>query len=125
MGQVPQSHHQQVFDVDDGRLKRAGMVKPLPLLATLLAYRRHQALEFQAEENIEHCRIVVSSSHVFLFCSAQGFPQLEILKLDDDDRLEEWQVEEGAMPKLRGLTIPENPKMRISKRLREIPRPNE
>ncbi|KAK0599481.1 hypothetical protein LWI29_005697 [Acer saccharum] len=25
MGQVPQSHHQEVFDVDDGRLKRTGM----------------------------------------------------------------------------------------------------
>ncbi|KAK0600981.1 hypothetical protein LWI29_020169 [Acer saccharum] len=60
-----------------------------------------------------------------LFCSAQGFPQLEILKLDDDDGLEEWQVEEGAMPKLRGLTIPENSRMRISERLREIPPPAE
>ncbi|KAK3200309.1 hypothetical protein Dsin_023724 [Dipteronia sinensis] len=60
-----------------------------------------------------------------LFCTAQGFPQLEILKLDDDDGLEEWQVEEGAMPKLRGLTIPENSKMRISERLREIPPPAE
>ncbi|KAK2640482.1 hypothetical protein Ddye_028277 [Dipteronia dyeriana] len=60
-----------------------------------------------------------------LFCSAHGFHRLEILRLDDRDGLKEWQVEEGAMPRLRGLSIPKNYKLRIPKRFKSIPPPAE
>ncbi|TXG65575.1 hypothetical protein EZV62_006850 [Acer yangbiense] len=64
-----------------------------------------------------------------LFCSAQGFRRLEILKLDheDDGGLVEWQVEEGAMPMLRGFSIPTEfeSKLRIPERLKSIPPPAE
>ncbi|KAK0601021.1 hypothetical protein LWI29_020639 [Acer saccharum] len=64
-----------------------------------------------------------------LFCSAQGFRRLEILKLDHEDNggLEEWQVEEGAMPMLRGFSIPTEfeSKLRIPERLKSIPPPAE
>ncbi|TXG65556.1 hypothetical protein EZV62_006831 [Acer yangbiense] len=60
-----------------------------------------------------------------LFCSAQGFRRLEILKLDDNDELEEWQVEEGAMPRLRGLSIPKDSMLKIPERFRSIPPPAE
>ncbi|KAK4850846.1 hypothetical protein QYF36_010259 [Acer negundo] len=64
-----------------------------------------------------------------LFCSAQGFRRLEILKLDheDDGGLEELQVEEGAMPMLRGFSIPTKfeSKLRIPERLKSIPPPAE
>ncbi|TXG65592.1 hypothetical protein EZV62_006867 [Acer yangbiense] len=64
-----------------------------------------------------------------LFCSAQGFRRLEILKLDheDDGGLEEWQVEEGAMPVLRGFSIPTEfeSKLRIPERFKSIPPPAE
>ncbi|KAK2640500.1 hypothetical protein Ddye_028295 [Dipteronia dyeriana] len=56
-----------------------------------------------------------------LFCSAHGFRQLEILKLDDKDELEDWQAEEGAMPRLRGLSIPKDSSLRIPERFRSIP----
>ncbi|KAK2640547.1 hypothetical protein Ddye_028342 [Dipteronia dyeriana] len=56
-----------------------------------------------------------------LFCSAQGFRWLEILKLEENDKLEEWQVEEGAMPRLRGLIIPKDSRLRILERFRSIP----
>ncbi|XP_024046464.1 disease resistance protein RPP13 [Citrus clementina] len=59
-----------------------------------------------------------------LFCTAKGFPRLEILQLLVDE-LEEWQVEEGAMPRLRGLRIREHLKSRIPERLRSIPPPAE
>ncbi|KAK3200302.1 hypothetical protein Dsin_023717 [Dipteronia sinensis] len=60
-----------------------------------------------------------------LFCSAEGFPRLEILKLDGNYELEEWQVDEGAMPKLRRLSIPEDSSLIIPERFRSIPPPDE
>lgn len=60
-----------------------------------------------------------------LSCRAEGFPLLEILQLDADG-LVEWQVEEGAMPLLRGLKIAAKiPKLKIPERLRSIPPPAE
>ncbi|OVA01820.1 Disease resistance protein [Macleaya cordata] len=38
-------------------------------------------------------------------CLANGFPRLESLGIDDLYNLEEWRVEEGAMPRLKTLTI--------------------
>ncbi|XP_024025969.1 probable disease resistance protein RXW24L [Morus notabilis] len=40
-----------------------------------------------------------------LVCSANGFPKLEVLTLRSLYRLEEWEVEEGAMPNLRRLNM--------------------
>ncbi|TXG65588.1 hypothetical protein EZV62_006863 [Acer yangbiense] len=60
-----------------------------------------------------------------IVCTAWSFPRLELLKIGMDDLLEEWQVEEGAMPKLRGLSMPRNTCLRIPVRLRSIPRPAE
>ncbi|KAJ4724310.1 Disease resistance protein [Melia azedarach] len=59
-----------------------------------------------------------------LICSAEGFQRLEILQLLVDD-LKEWQVEEAAMPMLRGLLIPEIPELKIPERLRQLPPPAE
>jgi hypothetical protein len=38
-------------------------------------------------------------------CSAKGFNQLEVLKLRDMTMLEDWEIEEGAMPILKELEI--------------------
>ncbi|XP_058114496.1 putative disease resistance protein At1g50180 isoform X2 [Magnolia sinica] len=42
---------------------------------------------------------------VEMACSAQGFPQLESLRLQALCKLKEWRVEEGAMPSLLHLWI--------------------
>ncbi|TXG65573.1 hypothetical protein EZV62_006848 [Acer yangbiense] len=65
------------------------------------------------------------NSLMILFCSAQGFRRLEILKLDVKDDLLEWQVEEEAMPMLRGLSIPNDSSLRIPERFKSIPPPAE
>ncbi|XP_028114780.1 putative disease resistance RPP13-like protein 3 [Camellia sinensis] len=52
-------------------------------------------------------------------CTAGGFPQLEILFIYGSDV--ELQVDEGGMPLLRGLVIPNN--VSIPERLRSIPVP--
>ncbi|PON98641.1 NB-ARC domain, LRR domain containing protein [Trema orientale] len=48
-------------------------------------------------------------------CSANGFPKLEILKFCALHSLEEWEMEEGAMPNLKRLDIT------ICRQLRRIP----
>ncbi|KAL5766855.1 hypothetical protein ACOSP7_017472 [Xanthoceras sorbifolium] len=58
-------------------------------------------------------------------CSAEGFLLLEILLFDEYNfEIEEWHVEEGALPRLRGLRIPDNPKLKIPERLRSVPTPD-
>ncbi|XP_073046802.1 putative inactive disease susceptibility protein LOV1 [Primulina eburnea] len=42
-----------------------------------------------------------------LHCTSQGFPQLRILEIQGQRSVENWTVEEGAMPKLRSLKIDE------------------
>ncbi|GMP60821.1 hypothetical protein CsSME_00023531 [Camellia sinensis var. sinensis] len=53
-------------------------------------------------------------------CTAGGFPQLEILTISGVD-VKELQVDEGGMPLLRGLDIPND--VSIPERLRSIPVP--
>lgn len=58
-------------------------------------------------------------------CRAEGFPLLGILQLDANG-IEEFEVEEEAMPMLRGLKIlQEIPNLKIPERLRSIPPPAE
>ncbi|KAL5766863.1 hypothetical protein ACOSP7_017480 [Xanthoceras sorbifolium] len=58
-----------------------------------------------------------------MVCSAKGFPRLEILLiyLYRNWELEEWQVEEGALPRLRGLTISYNSNFIYPERFKSLP----
>lgn len=60
-----------------------------------------------------------------IICTTKGFHLLEILQLTDLGDLEQWQVEDGAMPMLRGLRITNASKLRIPERLKSIPLPAE
>ncbi|TYH46732.1 hypothetical protein ES332_D11G358900v1 [Gossypium tomentosum] len=44
-----------------------------------------------------------------MFCSAPGFPKLETLILAEHFALEEWKVDEGAMPSIQRLEITDCP----------------
>ncbi|XP_031259585.1 putative disease resistance RPP13-like protein 3 [Pistacia vera] len=59
-----------------------------------------------------------------MMCRANGFPRLEILQLELF-HLEEWQVDEAAMPMLRGLSIKDCFSLKIPERLESIPLPGE
>ncbi|MFQ6651365.1 hypothetical protein Gotur_023723, partial [Gossypium turneri] len=48
-----------------------------------------------------------------MFCSAQGFPKLESLILAELHKLEEWEVDEGAMPSLQRLEITDCPELKM------------
>ncbi|KAK8603459.1 hypothetical protein V6N13_085645 [Hibiscus sabdariffa] len=54
---------------------------------------------------LPNLRLLILDEHAFMgkkmVCSAPHFPQLESLILDRFWYLEEWEVEEGAMPALR------------------------
>ncbi|KAL5832274.1 hypothetical protein ACOSQ4_017628 [Xanthoceras sorbifolium] len=54
-----------------------------------------------------------------------GFPRLEILLFDLYFDIKEWQVEEGALPRLRGLSISSHDSNFIyPERLRSLPSPD-
>ncbi|KAK9265816.1 hypothetical protein L1049_021577 [Liquidambar formosana] len=60
-----------------------------------------------------------------LTCTAEGFPLLEVLVLDMLYCLKELEVEEGAMPMLKGLQIKECcNQFTVPERLRSIPDSN-
>ena len=48
-----------------------------------------------------------------LICSANGFLQLDSLVIDSIFELEEWEIEEGAMPHLRSLSLVRLSKLRM------------
>ncbi|KAI9198653.1 hypothetical protein LWI28_019730 [Acer negundo] len=61
-----------------------------------------------------------------MMSTANGFPWLEILILYMADETEEWQVEDGAFPRLKRSSIwqPSNSKLIIPERLRSLPSPD-
>ncbi|XP_031256136.1 disease resistance protein RPP13-like [Pistacia vera] len=54
-----------------------------------------------------------------MVCTAKGFPRLEILTLHTKD-LEEWQIEEGALPVLRGLKMEKHSQLKLPERLKSV-----
>nr|KJB45861.1 hypothetical protein B456_007G333800 [Gossypium raimondii] len=78
-----------------------------------LAYIRLSWCKFEEDpmptlEKLPNLRILeFSFKGKKMFCSAQGFPKLDSLILKQLDKLEEWKVDEGAMPSLQRLEIGE------------------
>nr|POF24544.1 putative disease resistance protein [Quercus suber] len=64
---------------------------------------------FTTLERLPNLRMLKLLSNSFsgrkMVCSSDGFPRLHILEIHDLDNLEEWRVEEGALPSLRRLII--------------------
>ncbi|XP_044476546.1 disease resistance protein RPP13-like [Mangifera indica] len=76
--------------------------------------------------NLVSLELLVNSYHgKKMVCSKMGFSQLDNLDILELDELEEWRVEEGAMPMLKNLEIkPGNSKLRIPERLMSMAAPN-
>ncbi|XWS07755.1 hypothetical protein CRYUN_Cryun41cG0017900 [Craigia yunnanensis] len=68
-------------------------------------------------EKLPHLRILklctISYMGTKLICSANGFLQLDSLMIDRLIKLEEWEIEEGAMPHLRSLRLVRLLKLRM------------
>ncbi|KAK3001086.1 hypothetical protein RJ639_021459 [Escallonia herrerae] len=83
-------------------------VDPMPMLESLPNLR-----------SLELTRVYYGKKIV---CSASGFHQLEVIRISDLRKLEEWQVEEGAMPVIKGWHIHECNKLKIiPERLKSVP----
>ncbi|KAK9016512.1 hypothetical protein V6N11_079008 [Hibiscus sabdariffa] len=92
MSELPENHHLSP-DLAYIHLERCKLEEdPMPKLEKLPNLR---ALEL-------HKKAFIGKK---LACSAQGFPKLESLSLKDLSQLEEWKVDEGAMPCLQRLQI--------------------
>ncbi|KAF8394042.1 hypothetical protein HHK36_020244 [Tetracentron sinense] len=94
---------------------------PFPLNLTKLRLNDSQLEQdpMAILENLPRLKILLLGSNSFIgkekICSTRGFPQLELLMLSVLGELEEWRVEEGAMPSLRHLNI------RYCQKLRMVP----
>ncbi|KAL7209919.1 hypothetical protein ACSBR1_031479 [Camellia fascicularis] len=92
IGKLPQYEHQLLcpslsyLSLSDSRLEEDPMatLEKLPNLRTLILYKAFVGKE--------------------MFCSAHGFPHLNSLTLYSLE-IEEWRVDDGAMPKLSSLEI--------------------
>ncbi|OMO96776.1 hypothetical protein COLO4_15098 [Corchorus olitorius] len=66
---------------------------------------------------LQHLRFLQLSGNSYygtkLVCSANGFPQLDSLKMADLVPLEEWVIEEGAMPCLRSFELFNCPRLKM------------
>ncbi|KAF5735371.1 hypothetical protein HS088_TW15G00873 [Tripterygium wilfordii] len=66
--------------------------------------------------NLKFLRLLSKSyTRETMLCSAKGFPELRVLKLWELESLEDWNMQEGAMPRLKDLEI------RSCKNLRNLP----
>ncbi|KAJ4757809.1 hypothetical protein LUZ62_068184 [Rhynchospora pubera] len=61
-------------------------------------------------ENLRYLHLVCSRLLLRLCCSARGFGKLEDLELSG---VEEWEIEEGAMPMLKNLKVCNCPGLRV------------
>ncbi|GAB4836878.1 hypothetical protein Ancab_039543 [Ancistrocladus abbreviatus] len=77
----------------------------LKLLRTQLKLQDPMA----AAGKLRHLKVLMLQGESYLgaqmTCDMDSFPQLEVLELECMPNLEEWRVEEGAMPRLKKLII--------------------
>ncbi|KAG8644369.1 disease resistance protein RPP8-like [Manihot esculenta] len=94
-----------------GKLKNQHLVSELPKSLIELTLSASGLVEdpMQALYKLPNLKIIRLLSKSFIgkkmLCSFGGFPKLEILKLWELELLEEWNVEEGALPSLKDLEI--------------------
>ncbi|RWR84350.1 putative disease resistance protein [Cinnamomum micranthum f. kanehirae] len=112
---MPFTHHLYLYQMDlDGRIEK------LPVLPPNLAELRllHSKLEQDAISTLEklpHLKYLALWRNSYdskkMFCSSGGFPRLEELYLFGLP-LEEWIVEEGAMPSLKSVVLEKMPNLK-------------
>ncbi|GAB4837428.1 hypothetical protein Ancab_039604 [Ancistrocladus abbreviatus] len=71
---------------------------------------------------LKHLQLGYAYKGAEMTCNADSFPQLEVLHIQGLVNLEEWRVEEGAMPRLKNLSICTCSKLkRLPEELKYIP----
>ncbi|XP_058114707.1 disease susceptibility protein LOV1-like [Magnolia sinica] len=93
------------------RLEKLPQVDQLPQNLVKLSLRWSLLEEdpFPTMERLQNLRTFILGRGSFvgkkMVCSREGFPKLDFLKLDFLNDLEEWRVEEGALPRLNHLVF--------------------
>ncbi|XP_027120908.1 putative disease resistance protein At1g50180 [Coffea arabica] len=71
------------------------------------SFRRDPMVTLEKLPNLQKLWLIDVSFRTEMACHSLGFPRLRFLGLDVMERLEDWRVEEGAMPHLSHLRIRE------------------
>ncbi|KAJ1703905.1 hypothetical protein LUZ63_003684 [Rhynchospora breviuscula] len=103
----PQPPNQIVLDV--GMLPKY-LIK---LELTNIKFREDPFAVVEMLENLRYLHLQRSKLLLRLCCSATGFGKLEELELSSLTGLEEWEIEEGAMPMLKNLDVDSCPGLRV------------
>ncbi|KAF2322088.1 hypothetical protein GH714_006489 [Hevea brasiliensis] len=96
-----------------GKLKNQHLVSEFPQNLVELTLSASGLAEdpMQILDKLPNLQILILMSKSFtgkkMLCSFGGFPKLEVLKFKKLEPLEEWNVEEGALPSLKSLEIDE------------------
>ncbi|PIA29033.1 hypothetical protein AQUCO_06300003v1 [Aquilegia coerulea] len=91
-----------------GRIKKLPSQLPTNLIKLKLQYAYHPQDPMPTLEKLQHLlflRLEVSYKGKEMVCSSKGFPRLQHLAVINLWQLEEWTVEEGAMPCLTTCVI--------------------
>ncbi|KAK2983783.1 hypothetical protein RJ640_017186 [Escallonia rubra] len=72
--------------------------------------------------NLRSLELIKAFNGNKIVCSTNGFRQLEVIRISDLPELEEWQVEEGAMPVIKSWHVDMCNKLKIiPERLKSVP----
>ncbi|RWR84346.1 putative disease resistance RPP8-like protein 4 [Cinnamomum micranthum f. kanehirae] len=105
---MPFTHHLYLYRMYlDGRIEKLPVLPPNLAELTLLESKLEQDA-ISTLEKLQHLKILKFWSKSYdnkkMFYSSGGFLRLEVLELEDSS-LEEWIVEEGAMPSLKSVEL--------------------
>ncbi|RWR97016.1 putative disease resistance protein [Cinnamomum micranthum f. kanehirae] len=112
---MPFAHHLYLYEMFlHGRIQKLPELPP-NLTELILFESTLEQDAISTLEKLQHLKILKFGSKSYdskkMFCSSGGFPQLEALVLQDLP-LEEWIVEEGAMPSLKSVELRKIPNLK-------------
>jgi hypothetical protein len=90
---------------------------PVHLTKLILWFSEIEEDPMPVLEKLESLRVLKLYYNAYkgkqLSCSSRGFRRLELLVLRDLERLEEWKMEEGGMPMVKGICVTYCRRLRI------------
>ncbi|KAI3854340.1 hypothetical protein MKX03_012802 [Papaver bracteatum] len=93
-----------------GRLDVLNLQKyPLNLSKLILSWSRLEQDPMETLQDLPNLKLLELLDRAFegeeMVCSTKGFPQLQVLSIQNMERLKKWTIHQGGMPCLKELTL--------------------